>query len=92
MTLRSNPDQRLASCTPMQSCLHSLIRHATSALLYPMSRSKDVNSFGSDQLPSPALLVHAPKLTYIDPKTLFKTHRSAVDHRVRRASAFLLVS
>jgi hypothetical protein len=57
-----------------------------------MSRSKDVNSFGSDQLPSPALLIYTPELTYIDPETLFKTHRSAIDHRVRRASAFLLVS
>ena len=92
MTLRSNPDQRLAPCTPMRSCLHSLIHYATSALLYPMSRSKGINPFGSDQLPSPALLVHAPKLTYIAPKTLFKIHRSLVDHRVRRASGFLLVS
>jgi hypothetical protein len=75
----------------MRSCLHSLIHHATSTLLYPMSRSKGINSFGSDQLPSPALLVHAPKLTYIAPKTLFKIHRSLVDHRVR-ASGFLLVS
>jgi hypothetical protein len=47
ITLRSNPGQRLAPRTPMRSCLHSLIRHATSALLYHMSRSKDVNSFGS---------------------------------------------
>jgi hypothetical protein len=92
MTLRSNPDQRLAPCTPMRSCLHSLIHHATSPLLYPMNRSKGINSFTSDQLPSPALLVHAPKLTYIAPKTLFKIHRSLVDHRVRRASGFLLVS
>ena len=33
MTLRSNPDQRLAPCTPMRSCLHSLIRQATNVLL-----------------------------------------------------------
>jgi hypothetical protein len=73
MTLRSNPDHRLALCTPMRSCLHSLIPHARSALLYQMSRSKDVNSFGSDQLQSPSLLVHAPKLTCTAPETLFKT-------------------
>ena len=33
MTPCSNPDQRLAPCTPMRSCLHFPIRPATNALL-----------------------------------------------------------
>src|ERR1700687_1528914 len=86
MTLRSNPDQRLAPCTPMRSCLHSLIRPAKNALLdtfEPFKRPQLVSAPTNFITISP---VHPPTLTYTGPHTLFKPHSSQPDHRIRRTA------
>ena len=84
MTLNTNPDPRLAPCTPTHSCLERIpVRSCHRPSLSKSSARQATTYLWTHPLPSTSRPIHAPQNPYTGPQTSFNIHRSQADHRVR---------
>jgi hypothetical protein len=83
MTLKTNPDPRLAPCTPTHSRLEPIPPLMSSPFPIRITARQATTYLCTHQLPSTSQPIHAPQSPSTGREALFNLHRFVPDHRAR---------